>query len=45
MRKDRAIFENYDQYKQEINTDFANYFKKTYITNQQKINNTLATLL
>lgn len=45
MQTDHDLFENYDQYKQQVNTDFANYFKKTYITNQQKINDTLATLL
>lgn len=45
MRTNHDIFENYDQYKQQVNTDFANYFKKAYITNQQKINDTLATLL
>lgn len=45
MQADHDLFENYDQYKQQVNTDFANYFKKAYITNQQKINNTLATLL
>lgn len=45
MQTDHDLFENYDQYKQQANTDFANYFKKTYITNQQKINDTLATLL
>ena len=45
MQTDHDLFENYDQYKQQVNTDFANYFKKTYITNQQKINDTLVTLL
>lgn len=45
MQTDHDLFENYDQYKRQANTDFANYFKKAYITNQQKINDTLATLL
>lgn len=45
MRTDHDIFENYDQYKQQVNIDFANYFKEIYITNQREINDTLATLL
>lgn len=45
MQTGHDIFENYDQYKQQVNTDFVNYFKKAYITNQQKINDALATLL
>lgn len=45
MQIDNDFFDNYDQYKQQVNIDFAKYFKKNFSANQSKINDTLSTLL
>lgn len=45
MQTNDDFFDNYDQYKQQVNIDFADYFKESFVANQNKINNTLATLL
>lgn len=45
MQTDNDFFDNYDQYKQQVNIDFAKHFKKNFIASQNKINDTLATLL
>lgn len=45
MQTNDDFFDNYDQYKQQVNIDFAKYFKKNFAANQSKINNTLSTML